>query len=68
MINGTFCRFLYKSDSIEYPSFKFRPLPGQNKKADLKIGYKRLINSCYEVEGLTTKCHIFEKYIQMTLL
>ncbi|WP_222838823.1 hypothetical protein, partial [Nostoc cycadae] len=54
-IQGTFYRYLGRelnTNYISHPQFKFRPLPGQRKRADLIIGHKRLTTSCYEVPGV----------------
>ncbi|MBC1237570.1 hypothetical protein [Nostoc sp. 2RC] len=69
-IKGTFYRFLWKEDNIQYiqhPQYKFRPLAGQRKKADLVIGHKKLTSTCYEVKGATIHSYIHKEYIQLSI-
>lgn len=69
-IGGTFYRFLYKEDNIQYiqhPQYRFRPLPGQRKRADLIIGHKKLTSTCYEIPGATIHSYINEEYIQLSI-
>jgi hypothetical protein len=69
-IGGTFYRFLWQVEGIQYikyPKYKFRPLPGQRKRADLIIGHKKLTSTCYEVPGATIHSYINEEYIQLSI-
>ena len=69
-IQGIFFRFLYQEDNIryiQYPQYRFRPLPGQRKKADLVIGHKKLTSSCYEVVGVKINSYIHQEYIQLSI-
>jgi len=40
--------------SLQSPQFRFRPLSGQRRRADLTLNQKQLKSRCYEVEGLQT--------------
>jgi hypothetical protein len=52
-INGTLCRYLGDSGTIQHPQFLFSPLPNQRKKASFQLNRNKLMSRCYEVEGMT---------------
>jgi hypothetical protein len=70
-IEDTIYRFLYTDGSIQHPHLMFEPLPGQRKKADLKLSYNRFITCCYcyEIEDLKVDAisTISDKAIQLKL-
>lgn len=47
-INGAFYRFLYEEGSIKFPQYFFRPLPGQRKRADLKLNQGKVRRLVHE--------------------
>lgn len=51
-INGTLCRYLGNTGTIQHPQFLFSPLPNQRKKASFSLNRNKLITRCYEVEGM----------------
>ncbi|MEA5551666.1 hypothetical protein VB713_11865 [Anabaena cylindrica UHCC 0172] len=67
-IDGTFYRYLYKSDSIHSPQFFFRPLAGQRKTADLKLNRNKLMSRCYLVEGMSATAEVVGNHCQLSLL
>jgi hypothetical protein len=64
---GTFYRYLYSSDSIKHTQYFFRPLPGQRKKADLKINREKVLRSMHYIPGLSVHCTIEKNHIQTTI-
>lgn len=51
-INGTLCRYLGDSGTIQHPQYLFLPLPNQKKKASFRLNRNKLMTRCYEVEGM----------------
>lgn len=51
-IDGTLYRYLYSTDSIKHTQYIFRPLPSQNKRADLRLNKDKLLQKVYEAPGL----------------
>ncbi len=51
-INGTLCRYLGDTGSIQHPQYLFLPLPNQRKKASFPLNRNKLMTRCYEVEGM----------------
>lgn len=67
-IKGVLYRFVTQDGSIRHPQYIFRPLPGQSKKADLKLNRQKLLSQCYVVPGMSAKVEVTStKAIQITL-
>ncbi|MBD2303038.1 hypothetical protein [Nostoc sp. FACHB-190] len=67
-IKGVLYRFVIQDGSIKHPQFIFRPLPGQGKKADLKLNRQKLLSQCYVVPGMSAKAEVMNtQVVQMKL-
>lgn len=51
-IDGTLSRYLGDAGTIQHPQYLFSPLPNQRKKASFRLNRNKLMNRCYEVEGM----------------
>jgi len=69
-IDGTLYRYLFpcSDSSINHPNYWFKPMPGQSKKADLKLNRNKLRSRCYEVEGMGVNAEVINNSVQLTLL
>ncbi len=67
-IDGILYRYLFPSDSINHTHYWFKPMPGQSKKADLKLNINKLRSRCYEVEGMGVNAEVVNNAVQLTLL
>ena len=47
-INGTLCRYLGDTGTIQHPQFLFSPLPNQKKKASFRLNRNKLMTRCYD--------------------
>lgn len=52
IINGVLYRYLHKTDSTRNTKYIFRPLPRQNKKADLQLNSTKVYMIVFEVLSL----------------
>ncbi|MCC5638738.1 hypothetical protein LC593_23465 [Nostoc sp. CHAB 5844] len=66
-IKGVLYRFVIQDGSIQHPQYIFRPLPGQPKKADLKLNRQKLLSHCYVVPGMSAKAEVVGEAVQMKL-
>ncbi len=70
-IDGTLYRYLFpcSRSSINHPQYWFKPMPGQSKKADLKLNRNKLRARVYEVEGMSVQAEVIShNIVQLTLL
>ncbi len=71
-IEGTLYHFLYRDSysSVDHPQYIFRPMPGQKKRADLKLNKNKLGMRVKEVSGMfkQTSATVSDECIQLSLL
>ena len=67
-VDGILYRYIYPVPSTASCGYLFRPLPGQSKKADLKLSRNKLSQKCKEVVGMSTGIEVIGNALQLSLL
>jgi hypothetical protein len=61
-------RFTRITGTARAPQYHFSPLAGQRKKADIQINYKKLINRCKLVQGMSVNSEVVGQAVQLSFI
>ena len=67
-VDGILYRYIHPVPSTASCGYLFRPLPGQSKKADLKLSRNKLSQKCKEVMEMVTGIEVVGNALQLSLL